>query len=451
MSNFDDFFGGGSQGLASMPSNVGASQKRNGSGFPAGKLIDIQGITRASTVATVTIGNVSLPLDTNGLTRSGSTATFKSTGHGILVGATGTITVSGADQSEYNITATFTRVDANNLSYTVSGTPTTPATGTIVGSAVVNLITTSLTQTGGIATFESTGHGLIVGSRGIITVSGAVETDYNVSAPFLVIDDDNLTYPVLNNPTSPATGTIVGINSISISTIGTLWLSGVIETDYNGTHDYTLITATTLTYTVSGSPSTPATGVFSAAVNTFEGDSFRLPNHAKIGPTAATTNSEIKRLDKTETEVWSVNPYTAVDDAETQDTDDYLGITMDNEGNFVFMTFDTATTDVIFTSIDKTTGATLKSIVSASTSSNYWPGLGDTDTENISMEINVFDFSTASSDLTRTSIEVLANGNYLVIGQAYNAGAGSVATRTSAIVEVNSTTGAIISNNQLTH
>jgi PKD repeat protein len=69
------------------------------------------------------------------LTRSGSTATATTaTPHGFANGDR--VAVSGADQPEYNITAVVSGVTATTWDYTVSGTPTTPATGTIVASQV---------------------------------------------------------------------------------------------------------------------------------------------------------------------------------------------------------------------------------------------------------------------------------------------------------------------------
>lgn len=63
------------------------------------------------------------------LTRSGSTATATSTAHGYLSGIS--VDISGAVQPEYNGTFVITVTDANHFTYTLAGTPTTPATGTI--------------------------------------------------------------------------------------------------------------------------------------------------------------------------------------------------------------------------------------------------------------------------------------------------------------------------------
>ncbi len=74
------------------------------------------------------------------LTRSGSTVTgVTSRAHGINAGTPGPrayIKITGADQAEYNGDAIeATGVDATTFTYTVVGSPTTPATGTILEMA----------------------------------------------------------------------------------------------------------------------------------------------------------------------------------------------------------------------------------------------------------------------------------------------------------------------------
>lgn len=63
------------------------------------------------------------------ITRSGTTATINFTGHGWRDGQI--LVVSGANESDYNITARCTYIDANNVSIQVANSPATPATGTI--------------------------------------------------------------------------------------------------------------------------------------------------------------------------------------------------------------------------------------------------------------------------------------------------------------------------------
>ena len=68
------------------------------------------------------------------ITRSGSTATVSHTAHGLKVGDK--VLISGANQVEYNGVNTVTAVTTNSYDYTVSGSPTTPATGTITATWV---------------------------------------------------------------------------------------------------------------------------------------------------------------------------------------------------------------------------------------------------------------------------------------------------------------------------
>lgn len=69
------------------------------------------------------------------ITRSGSTATVTHTAHGKLNGDK--VVISGANESQYNILATIGNVTTNTYDYTVSGTPATPATGTITSFRVI--------------------------------------------------------------------------------------------------------------------------------------------------------------------------------------------------------------------------------------------------------------------------------------------------------------------------
>ncbi len=63
------------------------------------------------------------------ITRVSTTATVTCNNHGYSAG--NTVTISGASQTEYNGTFTISNVATNTFDYTVTGTPATPATGTI--------------------------------------------------------------------------------------------------------------------------------------------------------------------------------------------------------------------------------------------------------------------------------------------------------------------------------
>lgn len=65
------------------------------------------------------------------ITRSGTTATATFNGHGYAADGLSKIKISGANETEYNGTFIITNVTTNTFDYTVTGTPATPATGTI--------------------------------------------------------------------------------------------------------------------------------------------------------------------------------------------------------------------------------------------------------------------------------------------------------------------------------
>lgn len=65
------------------------------------------------------------------ITRSGSTATVTVAAHGIPIGKQFKVRIAGAVETEYNGDFDAVSATATTFTYTVSGTPTTPATGTI--------------------------------------------------------------------------------------------------------------------------------------------------------------------------------------------------------------------------------------------------------------------------------------------------------------------------------
>jgi len=67
--------------------------------------------------------------------RTGSTAEVLHTGHGLATNQW--VKIEGAVQEEYNGGKQITRVDDDNYTYAVTGTPTAPATGTIDATAII--------------------------------------------------------------------------------------------------------------------------------------------------------------------------------------------------------------------------------------------------------------------------------------------------------------------------
>jgi len=83
------------------------------------------------------------------IVRSGSTATVTHTAHGMRTGLK--IFIKGATQKEYNGTYEITVTDVDTYTYTVSGTPDSPATGTIKATAT---LLSDATDGSGEATFN---------------------------------------------------------------------------------------------------------------------------------------------------------------------------------------------------------------------------------------------------------------------------------------------------------
>ncbi len=69
------------------------------------------------------------------ITRSGATASVAHTAHGMTTGMS--VIIRGAAQDEYNGIYTISNVSADAYDYTVSGSPATPATGTITATCAI--------------------------------------------------------------------------------------------------------------------------------------------------------------------------------------------------------------------------------------------------------------------------------------------------------------------------
>jgi hypothetical protein len=138
----------------------------------------VTSITRVSTTATVTMGAA----------------------HGYATGQT--VRIAGANESDYNGDFQITVTSDTVFTYTVSGAPATPATGTITAQRIIGI-----TRSGTTATVNTgQAHGFLTGH--IAAIAGAVETDYNGDFQITVTSTTEFTYTVSGSPSTPATGTI---------------------------------------------------------------------------------------------------------------------------------------------------------------------------------------------------------------------------------------------------
>lgn len=130
----------------------------------------------------VFIKSAKSPIAITSITRAGTTATVvTATDHDFTEGFEQTTEISGVDQSEYNGTQTILTVaNRRTFTFTVSGSPVTPATGTIFALNIEN-------------------------------------TGYNGRHQITVTDTTTFTYEITQTPISPAQGSPVMTTNLRIS------------------------------------------------------------------------------------------------------------------------------------------------------------------------------------------------------------------------------------------
>lgn len=112
--------------------NTSTSSLSSKINFPTGRTVtatDQCDVTQANNVAYIFRGQGAAAKSVTSITRSSTTATVTLSSHGYASGDE--VIITGATQTEYNGSFVITVTDANTFTYTVSGSPATPATGTI--------------------------------------------------------------------------------------------------------------------------------------------------------------------------------------------------------------------------------------------------------------------------------------------------------------------------------
>jgi len=163
---------------------------------PVQQLLTVTSITKVGANKTVSAGN---------LTGSGTTATCVISAHGYGNGQV--ITISGANQSEYNGEFTINVVNSSTFTYTTLSTITaSPATGTIISTAYTGTVATATTN-------ET--HGYAAGDK--VIISGASPSGFNGEKTIIAVNAGakTFTYTVSSLLGSPADG--VSITSQKIS------------------------------------------------------------------------------------------------------------------------------------------------------------------------------------------------------------------------------------------
>lgn len=309
-----------------------------GSVIPVGTTItSTEGLTYITQDSgTIAVNTVTI----SSLTRSGTTATANTTSnHNYATGMT--ITISGADQAAYNDDFEITVVDADTFTFEVSGSPTTPATGTI--SATVDSINVEVLSTSyGLTTNQVSGTQLTLTSP----ISGVDSTCY---VPYVEIDsgtddesDEEYRSRVLYRYQNPVTLFNVaaitskvletpGVTRVWVSEAGTetnpitlssltrsgnvltgvtsadhnledgqyVTIAGADQSDYNGKFKVCVVDDTTFIIATQSSAATTATGTITAAPSIPSGQVkvyFVRDNDTNPIPTATEVNTVTNNL-----------------------------------------------------------------------------------------------------------------------------------------------------------
>jgi len=218
-----------------------------------------------------------------GITRDGPTATVTLADHGFANGDV--VHIAGAGQSEYNGDFVISNVTQDTFTYTVPGTPASPATGMITARRVDGdmLIVPELSQivstqlglhyfavpTPGAANsqeyWQKTADPKFSGAHGFYEqpIQLTLSTDTAGSHIYYTLDSSDPWAPSLAASAgitrSGATATTT-LNGHGFANGNLVLISGAVQPEYNGVFAIGNVTANTFTYTVSGTPASPATG-----------------------------------------------------------------------------------------------------------------------------------------------------------------------------------------------
>lgn len=141
------------------------------------------------------------------ITRSSTTATVTTTApHGFATGQI--IDIRGVTETAYNGGYIITVTGANTFTYTVAGSPTTPATGSFKYATLYNkMVISGITRSSTTATV-TTASPHLMSNNTIVAIVGADQPEYNIVANITVTGASTFTYTVSGSPATPATGTL---------------------------------------------------------------------------------------------------------------------------------------------------------------------------------------------------------------------------------------------------
>ena len=225
-----------------------------------------------------------------GITRTSATATVTLTAHGYTTGDT--INIRGATQTEYNGDYEITVTGVNTFTYTVDGSPATPATGTIIANEGPIVQSSYGAAIFGIGVYSSPNYDnareyiVLAGiSKAYLWRDGAkpVIKNYPTSADEVIEDGDEVSVlqafdrlyilrkaAVWGRPksvstiTSASTTATVTCSLHGFATGQSVRIDGAEPSGYNGTYTATYVDQNTFTYTLGSSIASAASGTITA-------------------------------------------------------------------------------------------------------------------------------------------------------------------------------------------
>jgi len=207
-------------------------------------------------------------LTVSNLTRSGTTATVHTAAaHGYS--DDNQVRISGANQAEYDGWFTIDVTGEDTFTYTVSPSAATPATGTIkvkrLGADVVRTtydrlgrVTTVTDQRGVVHTYSYDAAGRLASDAATTVPSGVDSSVRCISYRYYGTEQT-----VTSLTRDGSTATVILANH-GYTTGNLVQISGAEQAAYNGSFVITKVDDDTFTYTVSGSPTSPATWTIKA-------------------------------------------------------------------------------------------------------------------------------------------------------------------------------------------
>lgn len=210
------------------------------------------------------------------LTRSGTTATVTtSVNHGWTNGAL--VTIAGATQTAYNGNFIISVTGLNTFTYTVSGSPATPATGTITATGPP-----TVAYPNQVITFHVRARNVGTGTASNVRIDDTIPPNTTYVAGSMAFSLNSGAYTALTDAGDADQGTVptaVAVTSITrtgatatvttpaphgFSTGQLVQIAGATVAGYNGSWVVTVTGANTFTYGVPTSLATPAGGTITA-------------------------------------------------------------------------------------------------------------------------------------------------------------------------------------------